>query len=114
MLNEMLLDSWNVGLHLRPFSTGIWAAWLRQFLPHFLSLYRKVFHLCIFQVDCYGDYGPEPEPEVDDSPHVVIELAIGNILLAAPKGTWGQRLMVFGLHVFDAYKHIFSTQTYHY
>ena len=32
---------WNVGLHLRPFSTGSWAAWLRQFIPHFLSLYRK-------------------------------------------------------------------------
>ena len=41
----------------------------------------------MFQVDCTGDYDPEPEPEVDDSPHVVIELAIGNILHAAPKGT---------------------------
>ena len=41
MLNEMVLDSWNVRLHLCPFSTGNWGAWLRQFIPHFLSLYRK-------------------------------------------------------------------------
>ena len=35
----MVLDSWNVGLRLRPFSTESWAAWLRQIIPHFLSLY---------------------------------------------------------------------------
>ena len=41
MLTEMVLDSLNVGLRLRPFSTGSWAAWLRQIIPHFISLYIK-------------------------------------------------------------------------
>ena len=37
----MVLDSWNVRLRLRSFSTGGWAAWLRQIIPHFISLYAK-------------------------------------------------------------------------
>jgi len=32
----------------------------------------------VYQVDCTGDYGPEPEPEIDDSPHVDVELASDN------------------------------------
>ena len=32
---------------IRPFSTENWAAWLRQFLPHFLSLTRKFLTLYI-------------------------------------------------------------------
>ena len=51
MLSEMLLESWNVGRRLRPFSTGSWAAWLRQFLPHFLALYRKFLLPTIFAYD---------------------------------------------------------------
>ena len=37
----MLLDSWNVGLRFQPFSTESWAVWLRQIIPHFISLCRK-------------------------------------------------------------------------
>ena len=38
MLNERVLDSQNFGLHLRSFSTVSWNAWLRQFIPHFISI----------------------------------------------------------------------------
>ena len=46
----MLLDSWNVGLHLSPFSTGSWAAWLRQIIPLFISLYRKFLAVLHFKI----------------------------------------------------------------
>ena len=48
MLNEMVLDSWNIRPAIkRPFSTENWAAWLRLFLSHFLPLTRKFLTLYI-------------------------------------------------------------------
>ena len=40
---------------IRPFSTENWAAWLRQFLPHFLSLTRKflTFYIIIIFVKIF-------------------------------------------------------------
>jgi len=56
LLNEILLDSWNVGLHLQPFCTRSWATWLWQIITHFIYQYRKFLDVKMWQLDVTKDF----------------------------------------------------------
>ena len=51
MWNERLLDAHNFGTNLCPFTTKSWDVFLRQFIPHFLSIYRS-FQKAHFEICC--------------------------------------------------------------
>ena len=40
---KMVLDSWDVGLHLRPFSTASWAAWVTYIIDYYHLEFSNFF-----------------------------------------------------------------------